>query len=496
MKYKYLLEIFDILIIEIQNHKKFSNEQIITQLQNVVPQSYLIYQIDFVKTTDKIQYKIRKAIHNLHPNAPALKKVQSAPAKELLKWLPKIEKQLELQDKNKNYIWNNDNPILYIVVNCKLEELPKENLFFLYYNWLLKTEAELVKRRIKEIISKLNTKIQIQDFIHKKQSNIECFLNKLLQKINPESVSDIYEFSTNDIEIDCIKLTYIYIEKLMCHIEKDYYKYLDRNSPVPIKAIIKTKTKIEDQYNSIKTLSTDLQFNKKLMMLIEENLSKIIELKIPQSITYHELFYSVEFITRLLDFANNKKVLASTTELEECLIMLNFNTLDFFNYYTDQINTALEEQETDIEKIKLLYKYLKSTNQKILYTQRKLIKILPTTKEQIIGWIEEEIYYLNQKRILEPYPISRPENQEINDKILTGLSVPQLSYFFSLLIQTGILQPKTQRAIFRFISNHFKTKITDRISVDSLNSKYYNVETATKYAVREKIIDLLNCTKL
>ena len=88
------------------------------------------------------------------------------------------------------------------------------------------------------------------------------------------------------------------------------------------------------------------------------------------------------------------------------------------------------------------------------------------------------------------------KNVETKTKFHTDLSVPQLSYFFGLLIQSGIIQPPTQRAIFKFIADNFKTKMTNSISTDSLNSKYYNVETTTRNAVREKIIELLNLSKL
>lgn len=495
MKYKYLLEVYDILISEIQNAKMFNTEQITIMLQNLVPESYLTYQIDFIKTNDKIEYKVLEALHNLHPNAPVLKKAYSEPAKELLKWLPKIEKKLSFQNKDKSYFWKNDSRTLYIVVNCKLEELSKNDLFFFYYNWVLKNELEPTKTRIKEVISNLGTKEQIHDFIHKKQSNIECFLKRIIQNINPETIENLYEFSNNDVEKDCFRLIYIHVEKLMFHIEKDYYKYLDKNSPVSLKTILETKKHLKNKYDEIKSYAVNLQFDHKLMILIEKSFSKIMELKLFPSISYNELSYSAEFTTKLLDLIKNNRDLTSEINLKKYLLILNFNTLDFFDYYTDEIKKVLEVQETDIEKIKILYKYLKNTNQQYLLIDNKCNSKLPTAKKQIINWIEEEIYYLNQKRIL--FPITNPK-QEIwqeETKLLTGLSVPQLSYFFGLLIQTGILQPKTHRAIFRFIADHFKTKMADTISVDSLNSKYYNVETTTKNAVREKIIELLNCTK-
>ncbi|RVT75315.1 hypothetical protein EOD40_11140 [Flavobacterium sufflavum] len=495
MNYKYLLEMYDTLISEIQSPKMYATEQITTLLYNIVPQSYFIYQIDFVKINNKFQFKTTTAIHNLHPHAPAFKKIQSEPSKELLKWLPKIEKQLGIQYKNKSYVWEKDNPNQYIIVSCKLEELSRENLFFFYCNWSLKNELELTKRRIKEIISKLNTKELIHDFIHKKQSNIECFLNKLIRKINPETVESLYEFSTNDLEKDCFKLSYIYLEKLMCYIEKDYSKYLNKNCSVPLITLIETRDKIYDKYKEIKSGSTDLQLEPKLITLIDESLSKIIQLQLSQAITYNEVFYSIAFTTKLHDFIKNKKEQKLKIELKDYLLMLNFNSLDFFDYYTDRINKELDKEETEIEKIKLLYKFLKNTNQKYLVIDNKYHNKLPSAKKQITTWIEEEIYYLNQKRMLLPYTAPHTENKKNEGKLLTGFSVPQLSYFFGLLIQTGIIQPKTQRAIFRFIAKHFKTKMTDTISIDSLNSKYYNVETTTKNAVREKIIELLNLSK-
>lgn len=494
MKYRYLLEVYDILISQLKSNI-YTKDQFIILLKNAVQESYLIYEVNFFEINEKFHFEVSDPIHNLHPDAPVVKEGQLAPSGERIKLLPKIEVQLEIQNKERSYVWGNQSSKLYILINCKLEELPKETLFFFYYNWILKNELEPRKRRIKEIISSLNTKEQIHDFIHKKQSNIECFLNRIIQYVNPENVENLYGFSNNDIEKDCFRLIYIYVEKLMRHIEKDYYKYLDKNGPISLKTILETKKVIEDKYAEIRSYGEDLQFDQKLMILIEKSFSKIMQLRLFQTITYKELSYGIEFTTKLLDLIKNKKELPSEISLKECMLMLNFNTLGFFDYYTDEIKKVLEVQETDLEKIKILYKYLKNINQKYLAIDDKCNSKLPTSKKQIASWIEEEIYYLNQKRMLLPVSSSIHENQEEETKLLTGLSVPQLSYFFGLLIQTGILQPKTHRAIFRFIADHFKTKMADTISVDSLNSKYYNVETTTKNAVREKIIELLNCTK-
>lgn len=496
MKYKYLLEGYDILISQIQSSKKFAKEQILIMLQDVVAESFFIYEVEYVEINSKFHFKISDPIHNLHPNAPALKKGQSVSSVAALKLLIKIEKQLKIQGIDKSYVWKKESSRVYILINCELAELSEENLFLFYYNWLLKKELESSKIKIKKNISNLITKGEIGDFIHKKQLSIECFLNGVIRHIRPETLENLYEFTNEDIEKDSFRLVYIYVEKLMRYIEKDYCCYLDENSQASLKTVMESKKQLESKLAEIKSYSIDLQFDQNLIVLIEESFSKIMKLQLFQKISYNDLSYSVEFTTKLLDFIKKEKEPIAKAGLKEYLLMLNFNTLDFFDYYTDEIKKGLEIQETEVEKIKFLYEILKSINQKQLYIQNKLIKSLSTTKEQVAGWIEEEIYFLNQKRILERHTVIKLENNEVEDKMLTGLSVPQLSYFFGLLVKSGIIQSPTQRSIFKFISDHFKTKMTNSISVDSLNAKYYNVETTTKNAVREKIIELLNFSKL
>ncbi|MGM8361835.1 hypothetical protein ACSV4D_07980 [Flavobacterium sp. ARAG 55.4] len=491
MNNKYLLEKYDSLISEIQNPQKISPEYLSQLLNNEAPQSQIIYEVSLANK--KQQVKISEGINSLHPLAPVFKNSQTQLSEEVLQWIPKIQEQLQIKEGNYNCFWDKERAVLYVIVNSKFENLSYENLFLCYCNWVLKKELVRNKIRIKETISSLTSRDKIQYYIQKKQINTQCLLSKLASKIKPETICDLYKICYNNIELDCLKLTYQSVEKLIRYLEIEHYQYLDKNGKAPYKTILETGKKIAPQYKQICSYCNQSQPDAKIVNIINDNLSKIIEPQLSYTVTYEELNYTIEFTTKLLQLINSKE---DANFLITHLLLLNFNSFDFFDYYTDIIIKDLEKQPSEIGQIKLLYKYLKSTNQKQLHIQSKLIHNLPSTKEQIVAWIEEEIHYLNQKRLLEPYQPVKRENQEVNDKIQTGLSVPQLSYFFGLLIQTGIIQPKTQRAVFRFIANNFRTKITETISVDSINSKYYNVETATKMAVREKIIELLNLSKL
>jgi hypothetical protein len=109
--------------------------------------------------------------------------------------------------------------------------------------------------------------------------------------------------------------------------------------------------------------------------------------------------------------------------------------------------------------------------------------------------LEEEIEFINRKRNLEDSQRGPIKTLQPINKILLGLSVAQISYFVNILMKTGIIKHANQRDVFRMIAENFKTNGTDNISIDSLSSKFYNVETSTKNAIKEKIIELLNLTK-
>lgn len=495
MKFNYLLEIYDTLLSEIHDSKKKTPSQIIEFINRQAFESVFIYTIGFKKTKTNIQFNIEAKTHSLHPLAPILDDAITDKFIEFENSISQIEEELNIQHLNKKHLWAVDGKStkLFIKVESKWEEMEKNELYFLHCILVLKVETDSIQKRMKETISGLNTKEQIETYILKKQLALENLTAKLIKKIKAQNASELYQYSTTYSDKDCLKIIYNYVEKTIHFLEKEYFKYLDKDSQAPIKTIIKTKEKLEVKYNEIK-LGSNKPSDQKGIEILLQNFSKIVELDLQQKITYNELLYFEEFIPILHNQIINKQ--KTKKNLKEIILEFNFNALDFFDYYTDEINSELDNQESDTEKIKILYQYLKITNQKQLYATNKWNTKLPSAKKQIAGWLEEEIQYLNQKRVLQSYSTTSPINVETKIKFHTDLSVPQLSYFFGLLIQSGIIQPPTQRAIFKFIADHFKTKMTNSISTDSLNSKYYNVETTTKNAVREKIIELLNFTKL
>lgn len=495
MKPKYILETYDRILKEIKNPKMIFDNDFVAFLEDCSADSYLIYKVDFVKQNGETKYTIKKPIHNLHPKAAEIKGKQCEPASEFEKYIPEILNDLGINHNDTNIRWcsKNDCNILYILQEIIISDLSNELRFFLYCHQSLKNENDKIKKLNKETIFNFKSKERVEQYIHKKQYALENLANKLIKDINPINSSDIYRFSSNYDKIDCLKIAYIYLEKLLRFIEKEFKNYLNVNIQIPYRSILVKEFEITDKLKELKSRLLGSNINDQLLQLAYEPLLKISTINIQEKLTYYEFNYCSDFILVLhhqIDFED-----ITEEKVKECLFDLNFNSLQFFKFLTFDILQELETQENNIQKIDVLYRLLKNYNQK---QSRNFIKYkanLPSLKEQIISWIEEEIEYLTKKIKLEANQLTNVSNNEEKIKFLTSLSVAQLSYFFGLLMETGIIKHKNQTDVFRFISENFKTTHSEKISVDSIKVKYYNVETSTKNSVREKIIELIGLTK-
>jgi hypothetical protein len=497
MKQKYILETYDKVLQEIKNPKIIFSNDLIPFLENRTTESYLIHQVDFIKQNGETNFTIKKPIHNLHPKVEDLKFEKFATNNEFDEFIPEILNELNIQGNETSLRWysQNDNNTVYVIQNCEIEDLSQEKRFFLYCYHSLKNENDKIKKINKEFIFNLKSKERVEQYIHKKQYALENLAHRLIKEINPVNSSDIYQFSNNYDKNDCLKITYVYLEKLLRFVEKEYQNYLNVNIQIPYRSILMKEYEITDKLNEIKSRLLNMNIDNELLKLTYQPLLKMSTIKIQEKVTYYQFNYCSDIIETLHKLFKKRNDEITENDIKYCLFDLNFNSLHFFECLIDDISKELQTTQNNIQKIDILYKELKNYNQKqtrnfIRYNQK-----VPSIKEQVISWIEEEIEYLTKKIKLEANQFTNVASNEDKIKFLTSLSVAQLCYFFALLIETGIIEHKNHTDIFRFISENFKTAMTDKISTVSIKSKYYNIETSTKNAIREKIIALLTLTK-
>lgn len=239
MKPKYILENYDRILKEIKNPKIIFSNDLIPFLENFPSESFLIYQIVFLKQDTSTKYIVKNPIHNLHPKGSKLNLEKADITKEFEIFIPKILDELNITkdlirlrqcSKNKNTI--------YFLQRCEIEDLSQEKRFFLYCYHSLKNENQKIKKTNKERVFKLKSRKQIEQYIHRKQYALENLAHRLIMEIDPTNSSELYQFSNNYDKTDCLKITYIYLEKLLRFIEKEYRNYLNVNIQIPYRSAL------------------------------------------------------------------------------------------------------------------------------------------------------------------------------------------------------------------------------------------------------------------
>lgn len=494
MKAKYILENYDRIVKEIKNPKIIFSNDLAPFLEKFASKSYLIHQVDFSFLNNEMKYDAKKPIHSLHPRVAKLKFKVTESISELEQYIPTLVNELNISSNQTSWSWcaKNENTV-YLFQDCEIEDLTQEQRFFLYCYHKLKKENYKIKKIDKERIFKLNSKIKSEEFIHHKQYALENLAQRLVKEINPEKVSKLYQFSDDYDKTDCLKITYIYVQKLQRFIEKEYKNYLNVNGPIPYGSIFAKEFEISKKLDEVKSILLKSNIDPEILKLVYEPLLKIETLNIPGKLTYIEFNYCTKITKELHKQIEFEKL--TEEAILDCLFDLNFNSLQLFKYLTTKLLQDLELLENDTQKINSLFRILKIYNQKQSGNTVKYKPNLPPIKKQIVGWIEEEIEYLNRIVEQETNQLLLSPHKKDEFKFLTNFSVAQLSFFTKILVETNIINHKIQADVIRFIARNFKTIKTENIAIESLRTKFHNVESSTKEVVNDKLIEMLKLTK-
>lgn len=492
----YLLECYDALFRQINSLNPVNYKNGLDFLLKNESDSYRIYTINVFNEKDNNSIEVSKPIHSYQPKVKKLELKSIFNFNEFENIIPLLKKHINFTGETILFAVDPAKQNrFYVYEKCEITALNNKEIFFLYCNKYLKQENQNIKLAINEKVFKLKSAQKIEHYIHKHQLAIESLLNRLIKSINLENNKELYQFSDDYTRKDNLKTIYINLEKLLVFIDKEYSNYLNENIMVPHRKVLMNEYTIKPKLDFVRDSLMGMDVNQQLLKVIFEPLIILSTINIQNKITYNQFNYALEYISCLSEVLNESEMPLSEEKLCSCIIELNVNSFRFFDYKTNLIQAELNNCESDHERLNLLFRKLKKFNQHQIKVKKQFNDKLPELKEQICNWIEEEIEFINRKRNLEELTAAPFKMDENKVKILSGLSVAQMSYFINILMQAGIIKHTNQRDVLRMISENFKTNVTDSISLDSLSTKYYNVESSTKAAIKDKVIELLNLTK-
>jgi hypothetical protein len=276
-----------------------------------------------------------------------------------------------------------------------------------------------------------------------------------------------------------------HLQSTLDFVEDFFSNYFDRNEKVPEPYIGIAKENIKKQVKQLKHIvskqeSTDTFLTNLLLGSIQQLLDdeSIV-------ITYSQLSYHKILLNELL----SQKVIQSPHSIIEALYYLNYNEDNFITYEYEWLKELTAELPTNQEKIAALRFEQKKINQLPLKPNCCYNPNMPSLKEQINGWIDEEVKFLENVQLPEKVGDKLNENE---DKIHTSLSVAKLAVLLRLLVIDKIIINRTVAPMLRVAAKIFTTLQKDDISFGSLETKYHAPDKATINAVKDLLFKWIN----
>ena len=141
----------------------------------------------------------------------------------------------------------------------------------------------------------------------------------------------------------------------------------------------------------------------------------------------------------MLSLSKMKVLNKYTEQICNRLLFLNFNSLQFFNYYIEQLSESSKKYETTQDLIEFFSMEMKLINQVVVKPGSVYKSELPSLCEQVGDWLAEEIYFLEKKQQLLQLPLAPALKNDIGQKVHTSLPVAHLSLVIRLLLDANLI---------------------------------------------------------
>lgn len=280
------------------------------------------------------------------------------------------------------------------------------------------------------------------------------------------------------------------LEETLSFMEELMGRYFDRNEKVPSYHYLIAQKTLKSQLQVLEAAVEQQEaMDLHLKDVLLNQLNAILDDSQP-TITYVEIRCIEELLSELLSVVKD----GTTDKIRELLYYMNFNEEGFVAYEFQRLRQVTAHLDGPKQKAALLRLEQKKINQWPVKKDCFFSTIMPSLKEQVNGWINEEVKFFESGYSSH---VAEANGLEIESKIQTSLSVAKLAVIVRLLVVDKIIINRTIAPMLRVVAKLFTTLQRDEISFVSLEAKYHAPDKATVSAVRDmlfkwiKILDKL-----
>ncbi len=365
-----------------------------------------------------------------------------------------------------------------------------------FEKWCTKVQSEVnrIKLLFKNKLFSIKREKQFEQYIQCHQQELIRLTDHLLQYISPEEALKIYSTSDEINPVNLYKIIYVQLEDLLTYIEKHFSQYFSLKAKIPRSYMIIAVRDFKEELPILKRELKEQGISQELNKVVFHPFEKLIISRNEECISFRKLIYLKTMLKELVDISFNNSTDKSIDEKVCCgMIYLNYNSFKFFNYCTSNFKDLYLKEDSLCGQIEKLAYFIKTLNQDHVKPGFAYKPKCISIKDALLEWLDEEMYFLEKRNQLSlNIPFKRKEPIHNDFKVLTSLSVSQLAYLVRLFFDTGIIINKNHREVLKFISMGTQTKRAENISVESMRSKFYNIEDSTRETIKDLIINILN----
>lgn len=340
-------------------------------------------------------------------------------------------------------------------------------------------EIGSIRKHLVSSLFNLQEQNELASLVQNYQSVIIKLLNDLFSYQCQTNNSDLINLYTSLIDR---------IAELLTYIETYFYKYFDIDAKIPEIYYSAYGEEIKQQLMELRTQFKEKSTNLELIEIITSNYQPPRKSLNKKIITYRDLIYRKELFRELNLLVFNSSIYNS---VKDVLLYLNFNHIEFFKYLVDNLQKECNKLETPEAKLELLKYQRKQFRQMSLQTAFALFSDITHVKEQVLNWIEEEIFFMEGQIQPVGEKLEKGIEPAAESKITVALSVAQLGVFIRVLTLGQVITNNNQLDVIKIFASNFKTYRTEDISYGSLYGKYYKPEVSAIKEVKGTLLQLV-----
>lgn len=366
------------------------------------------------------------------------------------------------------------------------EQNPEPNFMVLLSECvtIAKKQKEVISKKMVTTVYTFTKEKHTLTYIHNHQARLSFLIEQLSKYLEHDLVISSKEYQEI---IDQILKQIASLVRFLADTFKEYFNY-DAESTVTFK-----KTAASFFADEVKKLESKLNVAcPPILELALGPVKEFINNPLTKSTTFRRLMYFDTLLKEIEPLIQPDGINSKTLVL--LLVSLNFNSSGFMWYITYEIEQAVLKMETHSQKIEKLSWYLKQFNQTHVKSDIVLEKNQEPIKERLINWILEEVGYL-ERTIRAEHILNEPNKEPADLPIFfeTNLSVPQLGYFFKVMVDIKVFKDINITQMLRYVAEHSRSiNSAGNIGYQSLRKNFYNNETSTKQAIKDVLIRMLN----